>query len=630
MPQITTDDGVRLYYEETGSGTPIVFVHEFADDYRGFEPQIRYLARRYRCIAYNARGYPPSEVPEDPDRYSQDRARDDIRAVLDGLEIATAHVVGLSMGGFATLHFGLTYPDRALSLVVAGCGYGAEPGKRQQFHDETAKTAALIENAGMKVASEAYAIGPSRVQFQNKDPRGWAEFAAHLAEHSTAGSARTMRGVQARRPSLWDLTDRMRNLKVPTLIMTGDEDDPCLEPGLLMKRTIPTAALVVLPNTGHAVNLEEPELFNRSCAEFSHQVESGRWPRRDPPPAMLAECEALLAGQVSPEFLRSQIEVGTRVCTSLDEARADLRRLRATVAGVAARHGLAPVAAATHPFARWGAQKTTDRHRYAILRDDLQGVGQRLAICGLHVHIGIPEDELRIDLLNQASYFLPHLLALSTSSPFWQGENTGLKSYRLAVFDELPRTGTPERFASWGEYRRHVDILVGAGLIENATNLWWDLRPSARFPTLEMRITDSCTTLEDSLAIAALFRCLLRMLWRLKRDNQRWRIYARMLIDENRWRAQRYGTDQGLVDFGRGAIFPYAELLDEMLALVDQDARHFGCLPELVHTREILARGTSAHSQLAVFERALGDGATHAEALAAVVDWLIAETVRGL
>jgi carboxylate-amine ligase len=221
-------------------------------------------------------------------------------------------------------------------------------------------------------------------------------------------------------------------------------------------------------------------------------------------------------------------------------------------------------------------------------------------------------------------------LALSTSSPFWQGENTGLKSYRLAVFDEMPRTGTPERFASWGEYRRHVDILVGAGLIEDATKLWWDLRPSDRFPTLEMRITDCCTTLEDTLSIAALFRCLLRMLWRLKRENQRWRLYARMLIDENRWRAQRYGFDQGLVDFGKGAIVPYAELLDEILGLVDPDARHFGCIAEASHAREILARGTSADRQLTTFERALSAGATRADALAAVVDWLIAETTRGV
>ncbi len=350
----------------------------------------------------------------------------------------------------------------------------------------------------------------------------------------------------------------------------------------------------------------------------------------DPPAAMLAECEALLAGQVGPEFLRSQIEVGTRVCASLAVARTDLCRLRATVAAVAARHGMAPIAAATHPFARWDAQKTTERRRYADLRDDLQGVGRRLAICGLHVHIGIPDDELRIDLLNQASYFLPHLLALSTSSPFWHGEDTGLKSYRLAVFDELPRTGTPERFDSWGEYRRHVDILKGAGLIEDATKLWWDLRPSERFPTLEMRIADSCTTLDDSLSIAALFRCLLRMLWRLKRQNQRWRIYARMLIDENRWRAQRYGTDRGLVDFGRGAIVPYADLLEEILTLIEPDARHLGCLDEVAHAREILARGTSAHRQLAIFERALAAGAARREALFAVVDWLIEETVRGV
>ena len=282
MPHLTTDDGVRLYYEETGSGSPIVFVHEFADDRRGYEGQLRYFGRRYRAIAFNARGYPPSDVPEDPARYSQARARDDIRAVLDALAIDKAHIVGISMGGFATLHFGFAYPDRALSLVVAGCGYGAEPGKRQQFRDETAATIAAIERDGMAVVGGRYAQGPTRVQFENKDPRGWAEFASNLAGHSTKGSALTMRGVQAERPSLWDLTDQMRRLEVPTLVMTGDEDDPCLEPGLLMKRTIPTAALVVFPNTGHALNLEEPDLFNRCLADFFHQVERERWPRRDP------------------------------------------------------------------------------------------------------------------------------------------------------------------------------------------------------------------------------------------------------------------------------------------------------------------------------------------------------------
>jgi pimeloyl-ACP methyl ester carboxylesterase len=282
MPHLTTDDGVRLYYEETGSGTPVVLVHEFADDIRGYEGQLRHFGRRYRAIAFNARGYPPSDVPEDWQRYSQERARDDIRAVLDGLGVTKAHVVGISMGGFAVLHFGFAYPERALSLVVAGCGYGAEPGQRAQFQAETTKTAELIAGAGMPTASKTYAIGPSRVQYQNKDPRGWAEFAAHLAEHSTLGSANTMRGVQARRPSLYDLTEEMQALAVPTLVVSGDEDWPCLEPGLLMKRTIPTAALVVFPNTGHAVNLEEPELFNRNLDDFFHQVESGRWPRRDP------------------------------------------------------------------------------------------------------------------------------------------------------------------------------------------------------------------------------------------------------------------------------------------------------------------------------------------------------------
>jgi pimeloyl-ACP methyl ester carboxylesterase len=282
MPHLTTDDGVSLHYEEAGSGQPIVFVHEFAGDYRSYETQLRYFSRRYRCVAFNARGYPPSDVPEDWRQYSQERARDDIRAVLDGLNIAKAHIVGISMGGFAVLHFGLAYPERASALVVAGCGYGAQPDKRQQFAEEVARTAAQIESRGMAEVSKTYGAGPTRVQLQNKDPRGYAEFLAQLAEHSTRGSANTQRGVQARRPSLWELTDQMRKLDVPTLIATGDEDDPCLEPGILMKRMIPGAALVVLPNTGHALNLEEPDLFNQVCDDFFHQVESGRWPRRDP------------------------------------------------------------------------------------------------------------------------------------------------------------------------------------------------------------------------------------------------------------------------------------------------------------------------------------------------------------
>jgi pimeloyl-ACP methyl ester carboxylesterase len=255
MPHLATDDGVRLYYEEAGSGHPVVFVHEFAGDYRSYEAQLRYFSRRYRCIAFNARGYPPSDVPEDWRQYSQERARDDICAVLDGLKIEKAHIVGISMGGFAVLHFGFAYPGRATSLVVAGCGYGAQPDKRQQFAEEVARTAAQIESRGMAEVSKTYGAGPTRVQLLNKDPRGYAEFLTQLAEHSTRGSANTQRGVQGRRPSLWELTEPMKKLDVPTLIATGDEDDPCLEPGILMKRAIPSAALVVLPNTGHALNL---------------------------------------------------------------------------------------------------------------------------------------------------------------------------------------------------------------------------------------------------------------------------------------------------------------------------------------------------------------------------------------
>ena len=281
MPHLTTDDNVKLYYEEVGSGIPVIFVHEFAGDVRAYEMQMRYFGQRYRCIAFNERGYPPSDVPQDG-KYSQERARDDIRAVLDALKIDKAHIVGLSMGGFAALHFGFTYPDRARSLVIAGCGYGAAPDKRAQFTGEAEAAAKQFEQLGMAKAAEGYALGPTRVQFQNKDPRGWREFADQLAEHSSEGSARTMRGVQARRPSLFDLVDQMQTITAPTLIMTGDEDWPCLEPGLLMKRTIPTAALVVMPNAGHTINLEDPVAFNAHIADFFHTVDVGAWRKRDP------------------------------------------------------------------------------------------------------------------------------------------------------------------------------------------------------------------------------------------------------------------------------------------------------------------------------------------------------------
>ncbi len=350
----------------------------------------------------------------------------------------------------------------------------------------------------------------------------------------------------------------------------------------------------------------------------------------DVPDTLMAECERRLEAQVSPEFLQAQIEVGTRVCDNLKQAAIELASMRKTVAEVAAEHGLAPIAASTHPFATWHRQKHTDKERYNVLARDMQAVARRLVICGMHVHVGLGDDELRIDLLGQVSYFLPHLLALSTSSPFWQGGDTGLMSYRIAVFDELPRSGLPESFESWGEYARHVDILIRAGVIEDASKLWWDVRPSARFPTLELRIPDICTRLRDGISVAALYLCILRMLYRLKRKNQRWRRYSNMLIQENRWRAQRYGTGEGLIDFGVGAIVPYTDLLEEMIELVRVDAIALDCLPEVEHARQIVTGGTSAHRQRAAYEAAIKAGAEPKEALVKVVDLLIEETVAGL
>lgn len=282
MAHVTTDDGVKLRVEETGSGVPIVFVHEFAGDCRSWEPQVRHFSRRNRCVVFNARGYPPSDVPDDASRYSQSRACTDIRCVLDGLGIAKAHIVGLSMGGFATLHFGLTYPDRARSLLVAGAGYGAEREQRERFRAEATAIAARLERDGMQRFAELYAAGPTRVQFENKDPRGFAEFKAMLAEHSAKGAAMTQLGVQKERPSLFDLEPQLRQLQVPTLVVTGDEDHPCLVPGLFLKRVIPSAGLLVMPNTGHTINIEEAGAFNTALQDFITLVDAGRWPMRDP------------------------------------------------------------------------------------------------------------------------------------------------------------------------------------------------------------------------------------------------------------------------------------------------------------------------------------------------------------
>ncbi|WP_264465906.1 carboxylate-amine ligase [Pacificispira spongiicola] len=335
-------------------------------------------------------------------------------------------------------------------------------------------------------------------------------------------------------------------------------------------------------------------------------------------------------GMATPEFLKAQVEVGTSVCTSVQSVRDRLRALRLAVAEAADKRGLAPIAASTHPTAMWSRLQHTDKERYSMLANDLQEVARRLVICGMHVHVGIADNEHRIDLLGQIAYFLPHLLVLTTSSPFWQGRDTGLKSYRLAVFDELPRTGLPESFDSWSHYEKHITALVRAGAVEDGSKIWWDIRPHYKFPTLEMRIADICTRMEDGIAVAATYACLLSMLQRLRRKNQRWRNYSNMLIQENRWRAQRYGKDRGLIDFGINSEVPYPDLLEEIIDLVAEDADRLNCMDEVLHTRTILERGTSADNQVRIYREAKAAGKDETAAFKDVTDWLIAATVQDL
>ena len=287
MSFIKTDDNVKLFYESTGKGEPIIFVHEFAGDYRSWDPQINYLSRYYQCISFCARGYPPSEVPESESSYSQKRAWRDILTVMDNLKIEKAHIVGLSMGGFATLHLGINAQDRVLSLVIAGCGYGAIPVDKTSFNKEadfsniSLDSAKIILNEGMDKFGSEYALGPSRVQFQNKDPKGWQLFNDQLVKHDPVGSANTLLGVQNKRPNLYTLEEEIRGITCPTLIINGDEDDMCLEVGLYLKRTIKTAGLLIVPKTGHTINLEEPDLFNNHLFKFFTAVNSSSWGSRD-------------------------------------------------------------------------------------------------------------------------------------------------------------------------------------------------------------------------------------------------------------------------------------------------------------------------------------------------------------
>lgn len=343
------------------------------------------------------------------------------------------------------------------------------------------------------------------------------------------------------------------------------------------------------------------------------------------PDGLMDACMAELQDQVSPEFLSCQIEIGTRVCRTVSEAREDLKRLRSTVARVSDQYNLAPIAASCHPFSDWRDQHHTDKDRYNDLRNNLAGVVRRMLICGMHVHVGIDNADRRIDIMGQLRYFLPHLLALSCSSPFWQGEDTGLSCYRLTVFDNLPRTGLPPNMDSWSTYERSVQAMTDVGVIEDASKVWWDLRPSSRFPTLETRICDVTPRLEHTLTLAALIQALTRMLWRLSTRNQRWRLYDRFLIEENRWRAQRYGTSEGLIDWGRREIVPFKDLMDELIELLQEDGKALSSTQEIENALNILKEGNSSDRQRAVYNNAIQAGDNHQDALQAVVRHLTEE-----
>ena len=348
------------------------------------------------------------------------------------------------------------------------------------------------------------------------------------------------------------------------------------------------------------------------------------------PDGLMEDCVAELGDKVNPEFLRCQIEIGTGVCETIADAREDLAHLRRTIARIAGKHGCAPLAVSTHPTADWDEQRFTDKERYRELEEDLAAVARRMLICGMHVHVGIDDDDLRIDLINQFSYFLPHLLALSTSSPFWGGRDTGLKSYRLTVFDNMPRTGIPPTFSSFSEYSRAAGILIETGLIEDCSKIWWDVRPSVKFPTVESRICDVMPTVKEAIGVAALTQSLFRFLYSLRAENKQWRQYDRFLIAENRWRAQRYGVSESLIDFGKVALVPYAELLDELIEFVRPHAEALGCLGEVEDLRDVVERGTGADRQLAEFSRLRGEGASEREALHGVIKMLIGEFTEGL
>src|ERR1700761_3921218 len=378
----------------------------------------------------------------------------------------------------------------------------------------------------------------------------------------------------------------------------------------------------------HFVSSSEPPFTVGIEEEYLLVDLATRDVNENPPAKLLQTCTERGGGHINPEFLRSQLEVSTRVCHSIAEARAELARLRSIIVEVARGYGLAPIAASTHPFARAMRQMPTEKEQFFAMAREMQAAARRLMVCGMHVHVGIDDDDLRVDLMNQLTYFVPHLVALSCSSPFWEGEKTGLMSFRLNVFSSLPRTGLPDRFASYSELRRNLDMLIRNGVIENSTKMWWDVRPNPRYPTLEMRVMDCCTNIDDSACLAALVVCLSRMLYRIRRNNQSWRWYKNVLVQENRWRAMRYSFDEQLLDLARGELVPFSQMADELIALVREDAEALGCVREVEYIRTIMERGTSAHRQLRTYEDARSAGASEREALVAVVDFLIRETAQ--
>ncbi len=346
------------------------------------------------------------------------------------------------------------------------------------------------------------------------------------------------------------------------------------------------------------------------------------------PPDLMDKMHAVLGEQVTKEFHGSQIEIGTKICHSSKEVHQELTRLRSQIANIAAEYELTIMAASTHPSAEWDRQIHSEGEHYESLVQDFKQVILRLLICGMHVHVGIEDEDLRIELMNQMTYFLPHLLAISTSSPFWRGKNMGLNCYRLSLFDNLPRSGTPERFSSFAEYQRLINTLLESGAIDNPAKIWWDLRPSSKWPTVEMRVTDICTQVDDAVCIASLTRCLFRALYRLRCENQSWRKYPYILINQNRWMAQRHGISEGLIDFGQRKTRSYPDLADEMLEFIKADMDHFNCQQEVEHIYNIIKKGTSADRQIEIFTNALEQTNSSEEALMAVKKFLMQETLN--